>query len=202
MSGAIAGAAMSMGFVETGISVLEAGAAVSSAFSAIGGIGTIGAALGAVGAISSANASAQSANYQSAVAANNAKQAQENASRAAQAGEITASMQERKTAANVGSIRAAQAANGVDVNSGSALDVRSSAAELGQLDAINIRSNAAREAYGYQAQSASYTGESDMYKSEASNDKTSGLLNAGSTLLSGVGNAVNSFEKFKMNNSF
>lgn len=56
----------------------------------------------------------------------------------------------------MGAIKAAEAAGNVDVNSGSAVDVQSSAAALGELNAITIRGNAAKEAYGYETQSTSF----------------------------------------------
>lgn len=49
----------------------------------------------------------------------------------------------------IGSQRAAFAAQGVDVASGSAVDVQADAAYLGELDALTIRSNAQREAWGF-----------------------------------------------------
>lgn len=52
----------------------------------------------------------------------------------------------------VGSQRAGLAASGVDVGFGSALDVQADAAFLGELDALTIRTNAARESWGYNVQ--------------------------------------------------
>ena len=52
----------------------------------------------------------------------------------------------------VGSQRAGVAAGNIDVGYGSAVDVQADAAYLGELDARAIRSNAAREAWGYQVQ--------------------------------------------------
>ena len=52
----------------------------------------------------------------------------------------------------IGSQRAAFAGSGVDVGFGSAVDVQADAAFLGELDALTIRTNAAREAWGYQVQ--------------------------------------------------
>ena len=45
------------------------------------------------------------------------------------------------------------AANGVDLSSGSPLDILGDTAMYGELDALTIRSNAEREAYGYRVQS-------------------------------------------------
>jgi hypothetical protein len=52
----------------------------------------------------------------------------------------------------IGSQRAGFAAQGVDVNVGSAVDVQADAAFLGELDAMSIKTNASREAWGYQVQ--------------------------------------------------
>lgn len=52
----------------------------------------------------------------------------------------------------IGSQRAGFAAQNIDVGSGSAVDVQADAAYLGELDALTIRSNAAREAWGYKVQ--------------------------------------------------
>lgn len=49
----------------------------------------------------------------------------------------------------IGSQRAGLAASNVDVGFGSAVDVQADAAYLGELDALTIRTNAAREAWGY-----------------------------------------------------
>lgn len=54
----------------------------------------------------------------------------------------------------VGSARAAQAAGGIDPNSGSALDVQSDESKMSALDQAVIKNNAAREAWGYQTQAA------------------------------------------------
>lgn|SRR5574341_1224779 len=52
----------------------------------------------------------------------------------------------------IGAQRADIAASGVDVGFGSAVDVQADAAFLGELDALTIRTNAAREAWGYQVE--------------------------------------------------
>lgn len=54
----------------------------------------------------------------------------------------------------VGTQRAGFAGQGVDVSTGSAVDVQADAMFLGELDALSIRTNAAREAWGYQVQAA------------------------------------------------
>lgn len=147
------------------------------------------------------NAASAAAKYNSQVASNNAQIANQNATWAAQAGEAQVGEQTQKTRATVGAITAAQAANGVDVNSGSDVDVRSSASELGELSAINIRSNAARTAYGFQTQSASQTAQSKLDTFEGEQSQLAGEVGAGSSILGGVGNSASIYTKYVGNNS-
>lgn len=144
---------------------------------------------GAIGAVRQGDAAAGAANYNAQEAANNAKIATQNADWAGAEGEAKVEQQQLKTRSEAGALKANEAAGGIDVNSGSPVDVRSSAAELGELNAITIRSDAARQAYGFQTESASDTGQSELDKSQASNDKTAGYINAASTLLAGAAKA-------------
>jgi hypothetical protein len=54
----------------------------------------------------------------------------------------------------IGTQRAAQAANGGLVNEGSNAIIQQETAQLGELDALTISNNAAREAYGYQVEAS------------------------------------------------
>lgn len=56
----------------------------------------------------------------------------------------------------IGAQRAGIAAGNIDVGFGSAVDVQADAASLGELDALQLRTNAAREAWGYQVQAFDY----------------------------------------------
>ncbi len=60
------------------------------------------------------------------------------------------------------------------------------------LDAMTIRSNAARAAYGYQVESVSKAAESQLLKKQAKNDKIAGVIGAGSTVLGGYAKGVQS----------
>ena len=57
----------------------------------------------------------------------------------------------------IGQQRAGIAANNIDVAFGSAVDTQADAAFLGELDALTIRTNAAREAWGYDVQASDLT---------------------------------------------
>lgn len=156
----------------------------------------LAAGVSAYGSIQSSNASSASSQYQAQVSANNAKIADQNAEYAKAAGERQVNQQQFKTAALVGSIKAQQASEGLDVNSGSNLDVQSSAKELGELDAITVRNAAARQAYGYQAQSMSDVAQGQLQEAKASSDSTAGLFGATSSVLGGVSSSANTYAKF------
>lgn len=64
--------------------------------------------------------------------------------------------------ATIGSQRAALAGGNIDVSFGTAADVQADAAYLGELDALTIRTNAKREAWGYQVQAANYQKQAEV----------------------------------------
>lgn len=157
----------------------------------------------ALGSIQQGNAAASSAKYNAQIQENNAKIAQQNSIFASEQGAANAGIEQQKTRAQVGAIKAAQAANGVDVNSGSAIDVRSSAESLGMLNAITIRSNASRHAYGYQTEAASDKAQAALDKQQAKYAKTAGYVGAGTSILGGAAKASESgtWDKYINNSS-
>lgn len=158
--------------------VLETAALVAS---------VAGTAVSAYGAYQSGQAQSKAAAYQAQVAANNAKIAQEQASLATQKGEQDAMQQGLRNRAALGGIVTSMAANGVDVSSGSAANVRQSADILGMQDVQTKRENAAIEAYGFRSQGSAFTAQSQLDTSEAQWAKNAGFTGAAGTLLGGVG---------------
>ncbi len=161
-----------------------------------GGIAAAGLAMAAIGTAVSvsgqmqqASAAKAAANYQAQVAAGNQQIATNNANMAAASGEAQAAISEQKTRATVGAEEAAQGSSGVDINSPTATAVRTSQDMTGQLDAQTIRSNAARQAYGYETQSTNFENQSSADTAQGNNAMTAGEVGAGGSLLSGVGNA-------------
>ncbi len=146
--------------------------------------------IGAMGAIQQGNAQAASAGYNAKIAAQNAQIATKNAEYIGAQGNENVAAESQKTRAAEGAITANQGASGVNVNTGSAVDVRESAAKVGMLNALNVRSQAARQAYGQQIQSTSDMAQSQLLRSQQKADKTAGFLNAGATILGGAGKAA------------
>lgn len=171
------------------------------ALSTIAEVGSVASGVvGAIGAISQAHAASAAAKYNAEVEAQNAKIAKQNAAWAGQAGEQQAAVEEQKTRGRVGAIVAAEAANNIDVNSGSAVDVRSSAKELGELDALTVRSNAAKEAYGDVTQSWSHEAQSNLDKQNAAAASEAGMIGAAGSLLGGVAQGANEWRLWNAQN--
>jgi hypothetical protein len=146
-------------------------------------LGTLGPIIAGAGAVVGAIGQYQSGMYQARVAANNAEIAEHNAEYARAAGAQQADIESRKNAARVGAIRAGLAANGVDVNSGSAVDVQAGERETGKLDVDTVLHNAELQAYGYTTQAANFRAQSEEDKSGAAIGLAGGLLKAGGGLL-------------------
>lgn len=160
-------------------------------------IGAVGAATSAFGSYESGQATAAADSYQAQVAANNAKLAQQQGKLDIQSGEIAAVDQGLKTKAKVGSEKASQGASGIDVNSGSAVDVRAGTAQTGMVDALTIRSGAAKKAYADEVQANSDTAQGALDTMGASQAETAGDLGAAGTLLSGASTVGNNYAKLQ-----
>jgi hypothetical protein len=169
-------------------------AAIATA-SAVAGIA--GAGVAAYGAIQSGEAQSRAANYQAQVAANNQVIAGQNADYAKQAGAVQEASKRTAIAALIGSQRTASAANNLDVNSGSALDLQSSAAALGEEDARTIRDSAARTARGYQIQGIDYGAQAQLDRMTADQASTAGGLNAFASILGGASSVSDKYLRYK-----
>jgi hypothetical protein len=92
----------------------------------------------------------------------------------------------------IGAQRTGFAGANIDVGFGSAVDVQGDAAYLGELDALTIRTNAAREAWGYQVQASDLRSQAAIDRKAAKNQiaageqaATASNFNVGTTLLTG-----------------
>lgn len=117
------------------------------------------AAVGAAGMVQQGQAQRRQSAYQSAVAeanaaaADQAAQAQDRAAdRALEQGRVAEQRQRLQTAQVLSGQRAAQAAAGVQVDSGSALDLTADTAQIGELDALSRRQSAEEDAYQHRWQ--------------------------------------------------
>ena len=147
-------------------------------------IGEIGAGISAASAVVGGIAASNNASYQAAVANNNALIANNNAKYAMEAGSQKAQETSMKGAAQAGLIKTAQAANGVDVNSGSNSAVQTSQREESSLDTQQTEHNAALQAYGYRTQAANYTAQAGLDTAQANEAVPGAVIGAAGSLLS------------------
>lgn len=145
--------------------------------------------IGAAGQIKQGQAAAGAASYNAKVAAQNAQIATQNAGFAGAEGEANVGQSSAQTRAQSGATLANEGASGVNINSPSFQGIRTSEAEIGKLNAMTIRSNAARQAYGYQTQTTQFQNQAALDRAQQSYDKQAGFINAGATVLGGVGQA-------------
>ncbi len=128
--------------------------------------------IGAVGQIQQGMAAKQAGDY-------NAEVARQNAIHAERAGQAKATDVGLRSAAEGGRIKAAQAANNIDVNTGSAVSVQSNQRAAGQVDQTNTNNDALVQAYGYKAQG-------ELEKAKGQSAMVGGFLGAAGTLAGGA----------------
>jgi len=151
---------------------------------------TIGLAIfGAVSALQEGAANKQQADAQAGIAKSNAKLARQSAEDARAKGVQERRQKQIETARLIGLQRAGAAGAGVQVDSGSALDLTSDTAQFGKLDELTIKNNAEREAFGFEAKAAQFDADADNFKKAGDAAMTSGFLKAGTSLL-GSANAA------------
>jgi hypothetical protein len=128
--------------------------------------------------------------YQAQVARNNQTIANDNADLATFKGTQAVGISREKTAQMVGMDRAGSGANGVDVNSGSALRTQMDTARIGAMDAQTIQANAARSAWGYKVQAQDFGQEAVL-------DRAKGNQAAIASLIGGGANFADKWNKFR-----
>lgn len=117
--------------------------------------------------------------YQNQMAQTNAKFAGLQAADAISRGDQAATIQGQKTQGLLADQRAGMAAQGIDLSSGSAAEVQKDSSAMGALDALTIRNNAFREAWGYQMQGANFQAQGAFASMAGNNSANMSLLTGG-----------------------
>lgn len=144
--------------------------------------------LSAAGTALTATSAYSQAKTGQAVAEANAKNADIQAADALRRGEKDAQEVQRRAAAFKSSQRVALAKNGLDLTYGTAADLQDQTDFFAQADADTVRSNARREAYARQSQSANFTAEAMASRP---------WLAGGSTLLAGAGQVASKWYDYR-----
>lgn len=123
-----------------------------------------------------ASNSIKQGNYQSSLLRQNAILKNQAADETVIAANTSADWQRVKAGQAIGTQRSAQAANGIDVNSGSSAQLQDDTALLGELDALTIQNNAAREAYGLRVQANQDMANAKQVKKNAGSSAMGSIL--------------------------
>jgi hypothetical protein len=90
----------------------------------------------------------------------------------------------------IGTQRAGFAGANIDVGFGSAVDVQADAAFLGELDALTIRANATREAWGFNVGAEDMRRRALITRREGVNLEAAGRINAGAANAQAIGTLI------------
>lgn len=166
---------------------------MSNSFAGFAGIGQtlLGGLTSAFGSLFKGDAEKQMYDYQAGVARLNAQIAQQNSAYALQIGEQQAQGVGLQGGQRMGQIKAAQAASGLDVNSGTAVDVRASQKEWTGIQTAAVRSSAAKTAYNYQVQSVQFGAQAQLDTLAGQNARSAGMIGAASSIV-GTASSVSS----------
>lgn len=139
-----------------------------------------------VGQQRAAKGAQQQGNYEAGIYEQDAQIAASQATDAVARGAETERRQRTLTGQTIGAQRAAMAASGIDLGVGSAADVQADTAHIGELDALTIRNNAKREAYGYEVQAMDLRARANLARVGGANTAASLRNQSYGTLLSGA----------------
>lgn len=156
------------------------------------GVAIAGLVVAAASTAYSVSSQRKAAGYQAEVETQNKQQGLLAAADAINRGDIEEANARTRTRLLIGQQRAGYAAAGVELGSGSPLSTTADTAMLGELDALTIKNNAQREAWGYSSQSAEFANKAAMTKIAAKNNTGSTLLTGGSQVLEQYGSALKS----------
>jgi len=178
-----------------------AGAGLASTTGGMLALGSAG--LSGISAGMQASAQQQAAQYQAQMDRNNAQVALQQRSAALQSGQLQSMQAEQQAAQVLGGQKASLAANGVDLGSGSAVDLLATTKFLNAQDVNSLQSNAARQAWGYGVDASNELAASGLASWQAKNTSPGlmgGMAGAssllGSASMYAMGNKANLFKSF------
>jgi hypothetical protein len=137
-----------------------------------------------IGGAMQARSQYQSDQYNAALMQQNARIQENAAADAEKRGQRDADLERRRTRSLISSQRAAMAANGIDLDNGSALALQEGTAGLGEEDAMYREENGKREAYNFRVQSFNDRAQAKNLKKGSKNRAIGTLLGAGANAAS------------------
>lgn len=147
------------------------------------------------GSISQSQAIKAQGKYAQRVSEINAENAERAAEDALKRGDKAANTARRDVKRVVADQRAATAAQGVEVDSGTAADIVDETLEIGEADVRTIKSNAWREAWGFKQAAINASTEGKIASIAAENNAKATLLTGGMNAIGTVANGVRAKSK-------
>jgi hypothetical protein len=151
----------------------------------------------AVGAYSQSQAYTEQGRFSRSMGNLNANMTEMQATDAIHRGNVAANRQNLRTRLLIGRQRAVAAGQGVDVNSGSALDLQANAARMGVIDANTLKMNAYKEAMGLRMEGSNQRFRGDMAYKTGRGNSTNSLLAGGMSAARQVTSGVDSYYRNK-----
>lgn len=151
--------------------------------------------LGAAGQVQQGKAAKEAGEYNAKVGEMNAVLSERRAKDTFERGQQAEQMKRQEVQGVIGRQQAAMAANGVDLTFGSPLDTLVDTATMGELDALTIRTNTAREAYDFRVDAANKRAGASMDRAAGNNALKGSYLAAGGTVLAGAGKAYGGYKQ-------
>lgn len=145
-----------------------------------------GSLINAYGAMQQGAAQSQMYQYRSGIAQLNKQIALQNKDYSLATGETEAMRYGMAARARLGAIRSGSGASNIDVGSGSKADVQTSQQTVAGIDMSQIRTNAARRAYGFEVEATTDEAQSQLYTKAASYAAAAGRIKALGSLISGT----------------
>jgi hypothetical protein len=155
-----------------------------------------GASAQAKGQKASGLAQKQTYDYKAGVNENNKLIAEWKAQDALDRGFAREQLHRSKTFKLKGRQRAVIASRGIEVDTGSALEIAQDTAILSEIDALTIRSNAERESYESEVDAMNLGAQAEVNRMSGNNALTAGNMNAKTSLLSGIGSVASKWYMF------
>lgn len=189
----------------------SAGAGIGASFAGAAGAGAGGAATASMAAGAASTflntgsgilggiSGFQQQMFQKNIAEANEKQALETQNADLASGNSQEEISKLRTGKQLGADVVGAAASGVDVNKGSPLAVQSATELGGAMDALTIRFNAARQAYGAGIEASNDQLQAKVAGQAATGDLIGGFLKAGSSFLSGSSSLADKWLSYKQN---
>jgi hypothetical protein len=143
----------------------------------------------------SATAATRQADYEATLLEQNADLADQQAENALVRGAKAEQKQQSEVRQLIGSQRAAEAANNVDVGEGTALELQLSSAGLGEIDRTEIKNNTMLEQWGFKAQAADYRAKARLTRYAGKNAAANLKGQSYSTLLTGASQVADIYRK-------